>query len=53
LRSITVLEIGAGPSQPLAREFGESLLFNDKYRTALIRINPVKERKSQYKWEKE
>jgi hypothetical protein len=43
---MTVLEIGAGPVQPLAREIGESFLKNDKYRCALIRINPVKERRS-------
>lgn len=39
--SLTVLEIGAGPVQPLAREFAEIFLRNDKYRCALIRINPV------------
>jgi len=49
--SITVLEIGAGPAQPLAREFAELFLKNDKYRCALIRINPVKERSSQYRYE--
>lgn len=46
--SVTILEIGAGPVQPLARSFGETFLKNDKYRCALIRINPVKERLSQY-----
>jgi len=44
--SLTVIEIGAGPVQPLAREFAEIFLKNDKYRCALIRINPVKERSS-------
>jgi hypothetical protein len=47
------LEIGAGPVQPLAREIGEDLLKTDSYRTALVRINPVRERGSQYHWEKE
>lgn len=46
--SVTILEIGAGPVQPLARSFAETFLRNDKYRCALIRINPVKERLSQY-----
>ena len=41
---MTVLEIGAGPVQPLARNLGETMLKNDKYRCALIRINPVRER---------
>lgn len=50
-RSMTVLEIGAGPVQPLARSVGEDFLLNDKYRCALLRLNPVKERVSQYKWE--
>jgi hypothetical protein len=45
-RSVTILEIGAGPVQPLARSFAETFLKNDKYRCALIRINPVKERTS-------
>jgi len=45
-KSITVLEIGAGPVQPLARAVGEDLLKNDKTRCALIRINPIKERRS-------
>ena len=47
-RSITVIEIGAGPAQPLARKLAEIFLKNDKYRCALIRINPVKERLSQF-----
>lgn len=47
-RSVTVLEIGASPAQPLAREFAELFLKNDKYRCCLVRINPVKERSSQY-----
>ena len=51
-RSVTVVEIGAGTSQPLARKFGETFLKNDKYRCALIRINPIKERDSQFKDEK-
>ena len=45
-RSITVLEIGAGPAQPMAKILAEAFLKNDKYRCALIRINPVKERNS-------
>ena len=49
--SLTILEIGAGPAQPLAREFSEIFLKNDKYRCAVIRINPVKERSSQYRHE--
>jgi len=48
-----VLEIGAGPVQPLARTFAETFLKNDKYRCALIRINPVKERLSQYEHERQ
>jgi hypothetical protein len=52
-RSMTVLEIGAGPVQPLARHVGETFLKNDKYRCALIRINPIRERRSQYRAEKE
>ena len=52
-RSITVLEIGAGPSQPISRSLGENLLKNDKYRCSLIRINPIRERKSLYEWEQE
>jgi hypothetical protein len=47
------LEIGAGPVQPLAREIGDDLLKTDSYRTALVRINPVRERGSQYHWERE
>lgn len=45
-RSLTVIEIGAGPVQPIAREFAELFLKNDRYRCCLIRINPVKERAS-------
>ncbi len=45
-RSLTVIEIGAGPVQPLAREFSELFLKNDKYRCCVIRINPIKERTS-------
>lgn len=45
-RSMTVLEIGAGPVQPLARAIGEDLVKTDKFRCALVRINIVKERKS-------
>jgi hypothetical protein len=52
-RSVTVIEVGAGPVQPLAREFGEMFLKNDKYRCALIRINPIKERSSQYNDERD
>ena len=51
-RSITVLEIGAGPAQPIAKKLAETFLKNDKYRCALIRINPVKERFSQFEDEK-
>jgi hypothetical protein len=39
-----VLEIGAGPVQPLAREYARMFLLNEKYRCCVIRINPVKER---------
>ena len=49
---MTVLEIGAGTAQPLARALGDTFLTNDKYRCALIRINPVKERLSQFADEK-
>jgi len=28
-------------------------MLNDKYSTTLVRINPVKERTEQYKWERE
>ena len=48
-RSITVIEIGAGSTQPLAKKMAEMFLKNDKYRCALIRINPVAERHAQYK----
>ena len=51
-KSITVIEIGAGTAQPMARRLGENFLKNDRYRCALIRINPVKERDSQYKDER-
>lgn len=51
-RSVTILEIGAGTAQPLSRRLGETFLKNDKYRCAMIRINPVKERDSQFKDEK-
>lgn len=50
--SVTILEIGAGPVQPLARAFAEIFLKNDRYRCCLIRINPVKERTSQYSSER-
>lgn len=52
-RSKTIIEIGAGPSTPISREVAEMFLKNDKYRAALVRINPVRERMSQYEWEKE
>ncbi len=39
--SVTILEIGAGPVQPLAREFAEIFLKNDRYRCCLVRINPI------------
>ena len=45
-KSITVIEIGASPVQPLSRRLGENFLKNDRYRCALIRINPIKERDS-------
>jgi len=51
-RSLTILEIGCGPSQPIARSIADDLLKSDKYRCALVRINPVRERTSQYQWEK-
>ena len=28
------------------------MLKNDSYRTALVRVNPIRERSSQYKWER-
>jgi hypothetical protein len=52
-RSFTILEIGAGPVQPLAREMAKLKMLNDKYKATLIRINPLKERNGQYTWEKE
>ena len=52
-RSFTILEIGAGTAQPLAREIARLKFLNDKYKTTLIRINPIKERTGQYNWEKE
>lgn len=39
--------------QPLAREMAKQRFLNDKYKSALIRINPVKERQAQYNWERE
>ena len=39
--------------QPLAREIGEDLLKTDSYRTALVRVNPLRERSSQYQWERD
>lgn len=50
-RSVTVLEIGAGPAQPLSREFGLMFLRNERYRCCVIRINPIKERTEQFKYE--
>lgn len=50
--SVTILEIGAGPVQPLSRQLADSFLKNDRYRCCLIRINPVKERLGQYKHER-
>ena len=47
-RSMTVIEVGAGPVQPLARDFGQQFLLNDKYRCATVRINPIRERLGQY-----
>ncbi|CDW72524.1 UNKNOWN [Stylonychia lemnae] len=52
-RSKTVIEIGAGPAIPLVRSISDAFLNNDKYRCTLIRINPRRERISEYKWEKE
>lgn len=52
-RKFVVLEIGAGPVQPLAREIAKMRYLNDKYNTTLIRINPVAERSAQYGWERE
>lgn len=43
-KQFVVLEIGAGPVQPIAREMAKLKLLNDKYKTTLIRINPIKER---------
>ena len=37
---MTVLEVGAGIVQPLARELGEERFLDDSVRTALIRVNP-------------
>lgn len=37
--SMTVLEIGAGYSQPYARELGEERFLDDSVRTALVRVN--------------
>lgn len=50
---MTILEIGAGPSQPLARELGRSRYLNDKYKATLISLNPVKERLEQFRWERD
>jgi hypothetical protein len=52
-KSMTILEIGCGPVQPLARELARTKFLNDKYRVDLISINPLKERSGQYEWEKE
>ena len=46
LRSLTILEIGCGPVQPIGRQIADNLLKSDKYRCAVVRINPVKERSS-------
>ena len=50
---MTILEIGAGPVQPIARELARLRFLNDKYQCTLIRINPVKERSAQYSWERD
>ena len=52
-KKFVILEIGAGPAQPLAREMANMRYLNDKYKCTLIRINPMKERLEHYKWEKE
>jgi hypothetical protein len=36
---MTILEIGAGTCQPLARDIAEDILKFDKFRTCLVRIN--------------
>lgn len=51
--SFVILEIGAGPVQPLAHEMAKMRFLNDRYRSTLIRINPIKERLSHYAWEKQ
>ena len=50
---MTILEIGCGPVQPLARELARTKFLNDKYKVDLISINPIKERSGAYTWEKE
>lgn len=52
-KSLTILELGAGPAQPLARTMARDRYLNDKYHVTLISINPRKERTAQYEWEKE
>ena len=37
--------------QPLAREIGEDILKTDSHRAALVRVNPIRERRSQYEWQ--
>ena len=53
MKNMVILEIGAGPVQPLAREMAKLRFLNDKYKSTLIRINPIKERTAQYDWERE
>ena len=45
------MEIGAGPSQPIARTLARDRFLNDKYQVTLVSINPIKERKEAYKYE--
>ena len=52
-RSMAIIEIGAGPVQPLAREFGRQKFLNDKYQTSLISFNPIKERTKHFEWERD
>lgn len=51
-RSMAIIEIGAGPVQPMARELGRTRFLNDKYKGTLISINPIKERLGHYKSER-
>lgn len=50
-RSLTILEIGAGPVQPLARTMARERFLKEKYKVTLISINPLKEREGAYYYE--